>query len=90
MKPQPLIAVRDVEASSAWYQHVMGMETVFSEGSAERRAVILRFPGGEGDANGIQREVARVDIAMGGVLMLDIPKRPRVLALNGDALDGRW
>jgi catechol 2,3-dioxygenase-like lactoylglutathione lyase family enzyme len=24
MRPQPLIAVRDVEASSRWYQHILG------------------------------------------------------------------
>lgn len=27
MKPQPLIAVRDVEASSAWYQRLLGCES---------------------------------------------------------------
>jgi hypothetical protein len=27
MKPQPLIAVRDVEASSAWYQRLLGCQS---------------------------------------------------------------
>lgn len=27
MRPQPLIAVRDVEASSRWYQHLLGVRS---------------------------------------------------------------
>jgi catechol 2,3-dioxygenase-like lactoylglutathione lyase family enzyme len=27
VKPQPLIAVRDVQATSAWYQHVLGLKS---------------------------------------------------------------
>jgi glyoxylase I family protein len=55
------LTVTDLDASSAWYQHVLGMETVFSEGSAERRAVILRFPGGEPIVGLVQHGPARND-----------------------------
>jgi hypothetical protein len=27
MKPQPLIAVHDVEASSAWYETILGLQS---------------------------------------------------------------
>jgi predicted enzyme related to lactoylglutathione lyase len=27
MRPQPLIAVRDVEASSSWYRHLLGLQS---------------------------------------------------------------
>ena len=36
MRPQPLIAVRDVEASSRWYQHLLGCESAHGGPDYER------------------------------------------------------
>jgi catechol 2,3-dioxygenase-like lactoylglutathione lyase family enzyme len=36
MKPQPLIAVRDVEASSRWYQRLLGCESAHGGNEYER------------------------------------------------------
>jgi catechol 2,3-dioxygenase-like lactoylglutathione lyase family enzyme len=36
MHPQPLIAVHDVEASSRWYQTVLGLESAHGGGEYER------------------------------------------------------
>ena len=36
MLPQPLIAVHDVEASSRWYQSVLGFESAHGGGEYER------------------------------------------------------
>jgi catechol 2,3-dioxygenase-like lactoylglutathione lyase family enzyme len=36
MRPQPLIAVRDVEASSRWYQHLLGCESAHGGREYER------------------------------------------------------
>lgn len=36
MRPQPLIAVSDVEASSRWYQHVFGCESAHGGPEYER------------------------------------------------------
>jgi catechol 2,3-dioxygenase-like lactoylglutathione lyase family enzyme len=36
MRPQPLIAVRDVEASSRWYQRVLGCESAHGGPEYER------------------------------------------------------
>jgi catechol 2,3-dioxygenase-like lactoylglutathione lyase family enzyme len=36
MKPQPMIAVRDVEASSAWYRELLGCESGHGEPEYER------------------------------------------------------
>ena len=36
MRPQPLIAVRDVEASSLWYQHLLGCESAHGGAEYER------------------------------------------------------
>lgn len=40
MQPQPLIAVRDVEASSRWYQYVLGCES--GHGGAEYERIIYQ------------------------------------------------
>src|SRR5262245_38244190 len=40
MRPQPLIAVRDVEASSAWYQRLLGCES--GHGGAEYERLVAR------------------------------------------------
>lgn len=36
MRPQPLIAVRDVEASSRWYQHLLGCQSAHGGAEYER------------------------------------------------------
>jgi hypothetical protein len=36
MRPQPLIAVSDVEASSRWYQHLLGCESAHGGSRYER------------------------------------------------------
>jgi catechol 2,3-dioxygenase-like lactoylglutathione lyase family enzyme len=36
MRPQPLIAVTDVEASSRWYQHLLGLESAHGGPEYER------------------------------------------------------
>ena len=36
MRPQPLLAVRDVEASSRWYQRVLGVESAHGGKEYER------------------------------------------------------
>jgi catechol 2,3-dioxygenase-like lactoylglutathione lyase family enzyme len=36
MRPQPLICVRDVEASSRWYQHLLGCESAHGGSQYER------------------------------------------------------
>src|SRR5262249_552619 len=43
----------------------------------------------QSDADGVKVLVARADIAVGGVLMANVAERPGVVALDGDALDGR-
>jgi catechol 2,3-dioxygenase-like lactoylglutathione lyase family enzyme len=39
MRPQPLIAVTDVEASSRWYQHLLGCESAHGGAAYERLEV---------------------------------------------------
>lgn len=36
MRPQPLLAVRDVEASSRWYQRLLGCDSAHGGGEYER------------------------------------------------------
>jgi catechol 2,3-dioxygenase-like lactoylglutathione lyase family enzyme len=36
MRPQPLIAVTDVEASSRWYRHLLGLESAHGGSEYER------------------------------------------------------
>lgn len=36
MRPQPLIAVADVEAASRWYQHLLGCESAHGGPDYER------------------------------------------------------
>ena len=36
MRPQPLIAVRDVEASSRWYQRLLGARSYYGGKEYER------------------------------------------------------
>ena len=58
MRPQPLIAVTDVEASSRWYQRLLGCES--AHGGPNRWECWLRDPDGyvvvlaspDGSANG--------------------------------------
>ena len=38
MRPQPLICVRDVEASSQWYQRLLGCESAHGGPNYERLA----------------------------------------------------
>ena len=40
MRAQPLIAVRDVEASSRWYQHLLGCES--GHGGSEYERVLFK------------------------------------------------
>ena len=39
MRPQPLIAVRDVEATSRWYQRLLGCESAHGGAEYERLTV---------------------------------------------------
>ncbi|HUL70804.1 MAG TPA: VOC family protein [Gemmatimonadales bacterium] len=39
MRPQPLIAVSDVEASSRWYQHLLGCQSAHGGAEYERLVV---------------------------------------------------
>ncbi|MGD9703581.1 MAG: VOC family protein [Acidimicrobiia bacterium] len=40
------LSVSDRDASAAWYSAVLGFEELFREESDERRACVMRFPGG--------------------------------------------
>ena len=40
------LSVRDCEASSRWYQEVLGLQPLFSEDGAARRARVLAFQAG--------------------------------------------
>lgn len=39
------VSVTDIDRSARWYQEVLGMEVVFSEGGDLRRAIVMRLPG---------------------------------------------
>ena len=45
MRPQPLIACRDVEASSRWYQRLLGCKS--AHGGPAHFTVVLASPDGE-------------------------------------------
>lgn len=40
------LTVRDRDASAEWYASVLGFEELFREDGADRRACVMRFPGG--------------------------------------------
>jgi glyoxylase I family protein len=40
------LTVRDLEASASWYRGLLGFEDLFHEESPERRACVMRAPGG--------------------------------------------
>ncbi|MEO8695810.1 MAG: VOC family protein [Acidimicrobiales bacterium] len=40
------VTVTDLDKSAAWYADVLGFEELFREESDERRASVMRFPGG--------------------------------------------
>jgi glyoxylase I family protein len=48
------LTVSDLAASAQWYREVLGLEEAFAESSAERRAVILRLPGGSASLGLVQ------------------------------------
>lgn len=46
------LSVRSVDISCRWYEQVLGLEVLFREEGDERRAAVMRFPGGS-DAVGL-------------------------------------
>jgi glyoxylase I family protein len=50
------LTVTNLDDSLTWYRRVLGMEEVFTEHSGSRRAVVLRFAGGDGVVGLVQHD----------------------------------